>query len=135
TPPGGARQPVTYYANGDVAQTTDAAGLVTRYTYDGLGRILTKTVVSDTYPAGLTTSYSYDKLSRTVTQTSPPVTNRVTGAIHTARATMAYDADSHVTSEAVSDLTGGDAVRTVSSSYNGQGQVASTTDPTGAVAT
>src|SRR5205814_1946145 len=129
TSPGGARETVSYLANGDIVQTTDAAGLVTRYTYDGLGRIATQTAVSDTYPAGLTTSYTYDKQSRVATQTNPPVTNRVTGAIHTARTTMSYDADSNVTSRVVVDTTGGDASRTISTSYDTTGNVASTTDP------
>src|SRR5439155_6234443 len=92
TSPGGARQTMVYNHTGDVAQTTDAAGLVTKYTYDGLGRVLTKTVVSDTFPAGLATTSTYDKLNQLTSRTDPPVTDRVTGAVHTARTTTTYDA-------------------------------------------
>ena len=38
-------------------------------------------------PAGLTTRYAYDKDGQVVTENDPPVTNRVTGAIHTAQTT------------------------------------------------
>jgi YD repeat-containing protein len=85
TTPGGAVTTLGYYADGDLAQVTDPVGLVTTYTYDNLGRQLTKTVVSDTYPAGLTTSYAYDKNGQVVTETAPAVTDRVTGAVHTPR--------------------------------------------------
>ncbi|WP_212817022.1 RHS repeat domain-containing protein [Polymorphospora rubra] len=51
-------QSVVCYASGDVDEVTEPAGEVIRYTYDGLGRM--------------------------VTGTEPGVTNRVTGAVHTA---------------------------------------------------
>ena len=82
-----------YYADGDVAQVTDPDGQVTQYTYDGIGRVLTKTVVSDSYPDGLVTSYTYNQMGQVVTEIDPPVTDRVTGAVHTARITTSYDAD------------------------------------------
>uniref|UniRef100_UPI00056CC996 RHS repeat domain-containing protein n=1 Tax=Streptomyces cellulosae TaxID=1968 RepID=UPI00056CC996 len=55
--PGGAVNQVSYLKNGDVASTTDAIGLVTTYTYDGIGQVRTQKVVSDTYPNGLVTTY------------------------------------------------------------------------------
>ncbi len=135
TTPGGAKQTTTYYRSGDVAQTADPAGLVTGYTYDGLGRAATSTVVSDTYAAGLTSSYTYDGVGQVLTQTDPPVTNRVTGAVHTARTTTGYDDDGHLVSQTVADLTGGDAPRTTTDGYDNHGRLTSTTDPAGAVTT
>ncbi|WP_149259133.1 LamG-like jellyroll fold domain-containing protein [Actinomadura sp. K4S16] len=127
--PGGATNTIGYFHTGDVASVTDAAGKITSFTYDGLGRILTTTEVSDTYPDGLTASYTYNKLGQVLTQTDPPVTNRVTGAVHTRKTTSVYNANGDVTSTTVSDLTGGDASRTASTAYNTHGQVTSQTDP------
>jgi RHS repeat-associated protein len=126
--PGGAKQAVRYYANGDVAEVTDPAGKITRFFYDGLGRVLTETEISDTFPAGLTTSHSWDRLGREVTQTEPGVTNRVTGAVHTARTTIGYDADGNVLTETTADLTGGDASRTETHTFNSYGQEISATN-------
>jgi RHS repeat-associated protein len=131
TTPGGANESIGYYANGDVASVTDPAGEVTRYSYDAVGRVLTKTVISSSYPSGLTTSYSYDGQNRILTQTDPPVTDHVTGAVHTAQTANAYDADGNLTSVTVSDLTGGDAPRTTTYTYNSHDRMASSTDPDG----
>src|SRR5207248_7096344 len=93
TSPGNAARTNSYFHAGDIAATTDATGLTVKYGYDAVGRVTSKTIVSDSYPAGLTTSYGYDRLNRIVTVTDPPVTNRVTGAVHPARSTTAYDPD------------------------------------------
>ncbi|MFE4599870.1 LamG-like jellyroll fold domain-containing protein [Kitasatospora indigofera] len=131
TSPGGAANTVSYLHNGDVASTTDVSGLKTTYTYDGQGRVLTKTVISDSYPAGLTTSFTYDRMSQVVQETNPPITDRVTGAVHTSVASTVFDADGNVTSQTVTDTTGGDAPRTQSTTYNQYDQVASRTDANG----
>ncbi|ROO88264.1 RHS repeat-associated protein [Actinocorallia herbida] len=131
--PSGAVTLVSYFRSGDVASVTDAAGLVTRYTYDGLGRPLTKTTVSDTYPAGLTESYVYDAVGQVVQENDPAILNRVTGAIHTARTTTVFDVDGNVTSQTVADLTGGDASRATSATYNARGQMETSTDGLGKV--
>ena len=120
-----------YDSAGDVMQITNPLGLVTKYTYDNLGRELTQTQVSDTYPAGLTTSYTYDGQDRIVTETDPPVTDRVTGAVHTKVTSYTYDADSDVLTTTISDATGGDPSRTTTNTYNAHGQLASTTDALG----
>ena len=130
--PGGAVTTTQYYGDGDVAQVTDPDGLVTRYAYDGVGRLLSKTVISDSYPGGLATSYAYDADGNVVTETDPPVTDRVTGAVHTARTSTSYDADGDVTTQTVADLTGGDASRTTTSTYNAHDQLISSNDPGGA---
>ncbi|QLQ35328.1 LamG-like jellyroll fold domain-containing protein [Micromonospora robiginosa] len=128
TSPGGARQRITYFSNGDIARIVDAVGKVTEYTYDGLGRVLTKTEKTETFPAGLVTRFEYDGLGRVVTRTDPAVTNRVTGAVHTAVTTSTYDDDGNMLSETVSDATGGDASRTESATYNSRGQQETSTD-------
>ena len=133
TTPGNAVTVKKYYHNGDLAQTTDAAGLTTNYTYDNLGRVLASTAVSDSYPAGLTTIYTYDGLGRVLTQTDPAVTDRVTGTVHTARKTLTYNDDGAVLTQTLSDLTGGDAARVSSATYNANGQMATSTDAAGAV--
>ena len=103
TTPGGAVTTTLYYADGDVAQITDPDGQRTVYTYDGLGRKIAQTVYSDTYPSGLTTSYTYDANGDLATETDPAVTDRVTGAVHTAQTTTSYDPDGDVTSQTVAD--------------------------------
>jgi RHS repeat-associated protein len=129
--PGGATQKISYFHDGDVARTTNADGLVTRYTYDRLGRVLTETQISNSYPAGLTTSYSYDGQNRVSVETDPPVTNRVTHVVHTPRTTTTYDPDGDVLSQTVDDLSGGNPSRTVRYSYTRHDQVASHTDAVG----
>ncbi|MFF4599833.1 LamG-like jellyroll fold domain-containing protein [Amycolatopsis sp. NPDC001319] len=131
TSPGGATNTIAYAHNGDVASTTNADGLLTRFTYDPLGRVLTKTTVSDSYPAGLVTSYIYDGNDQVVSETDPPVTDRVTGAVHTAVTTSEYDPNGNVTSQTVSDATGGDSSRTTTSAFNDKDQLESTTDGKG----
>jgi RHS repeat-associated protein len=135
TTAGGAVQKVDYYANGDVARTTDPGGKVTTYAYDGLGRVISQTETTDSYPSELTTTYTYDKAGRALSQTEPAVTSRVTGAVHTPVTTTTYDVDGLVTSETVSDSTGGDAARRTSNTYNAHGLVDTTTDAAGKVTT
>jgi large repetitive protein len=131
--PGGATQVIAYDHLGDITSTKNADGLLTSYAYDQLGRVLTKTQVSDTYPNGLVTSYVYDWENRAVTETDARVTDQVTGAVHTAQTTTAYDPDGNVSSQTVADTTGGDASRTVSYVYTSNGQVKSETDAAGAL--
>ncbi|WP_430498449.1 LamG-like jellyroll fold domain-containing protein [Micromonospora trifolii] len=128
TTPGGQTQTITYYASGDVAEMVEPGGKVTRYTYDGLGRLLTESELTTSYPAGLTTRHEYDRLGREIAETEPGVTNRVTGAIHTARTTTVHDDDGNITEVTVSDLTGGDASRTERHTYNSYGQESTTTN-------
>ncbi|NUT32681.1 MAG: Teneurin-1, partial [Hamadaea sp.] len=135
TSPGGQVQTTTYFANGDVAQVTDPAGLVTKLGYDLLGRAVSKTEVSDGYPLGVVTRIAYDKLGRIVQQTDPATTNRVTGAVHTAVTTTTYNYDGQITQQTISDATGGDAARTLKNSYDGLGHIATATDATGKVTT
>lgn len=145
TTPAGALTRYAYFTSGDLARITDPVGLVTAFTYDGLGRQLT---VSETWteagtdpgtdPAvthAATAGYEYDRAGRVVVERSPAFTNRVTGAVHTPVTTTTFDVDGNVTEQTVADATGGDATRTVSSTYDGHARQASATDATGAVTT
>ncbi|MEV6212020.1 LamG-like jellyroll fold domain-containing protein [Kitasatospora sp. NPDC051914] len=135
TSPGGAVTAVSYYKNGDIASVTTPTGMVTRFEYDNLGQILKKTVVSDSFPAGLATTFTYNKAGQQETRTDPPTTNRVTGAVHTAKTTTTFDADGLTLSQTVSDLTGGDAPRVVSNTYNQYAQLETSTDAVGRMTT
>ncbi|MYV45689.1 laminin G, partial [Streptomyces sp. SID2888] len=128
TTPGGAKTSYRYYANGDVAEASSPSGLVTLYAYDGLGRKLTETQVSDTFPNGVTTSYGYDKASHVVTVTGTGVKNEITGTSHTAVITRDYDEDGNLLSETTKDTTGGDSERTATYHYDAHGQNDSATD-------
>lgn len=129
----GNQQTVVYYRSGDVAQVTDPAGKVTRFSYDGLGQVLSETEITDTFPSGLTTTYAYDKAGRVVSQSEPATTNRVTGAVHTGVTTTAYNVDGQVVSQTISDAAGGDAPRTESSTYNSLGQQDTVTNSAGKI--
>jgi YD repeat-containing protein len=71
TSPNGGATSYAYDSAGDVMQTTDPLGLATKYANDNLGRPLTETQISDSYPAGLTTSYTYDGQDQLLTETDP----------------------------------------------------------------
>jgi RHS repeat-associated protein len=131
TTPGGAVETLGYYSDGDVASVTDPAGEVTKYAYDNIGRVISKTVVSNSYPSGLTTRYTFNGGGQVLTETDPPATDHVTGATHTPQTANTYDADGNLTSVTVSDLTGGDASRTTSYTFNAHDEMASKTDALG----
>jgi RHS repeat-associated protein len=131
TTPDGGTATYAYDAAGDLMTATDPLGLVTRYTYDNLGRELSATQYSGTYPDGLTTSYTYDANGQVLTETSPPVTDRVTGAVHTEVTTNTYDPDGDVLTTTLSDSTGGDPSRTMTDTYNGYGELATVRDALG----
>ena len=128
-----AKTTYSYYSNGDLAQTVSPLGLKTSYTYDNLGRVLTKTAISDTYPNGLVTSYTWDGQGQPLTQTDPATTEAPTGkVVHTQQTSYTYDADGDTLTQVVADLTGGDTARTTSWQYNtGDDQVKQVTDPAG----
>ncbi|MFF5977028.1 LamG-like jellyroll fold domain-containing protein, partial [Streptomyces sp. NPDC012769] len=128
---GGATVSYAYFASGDLAKTTAPSGAVTTYTYDGIGRKLTETQISDANPAGVTTSYAYNAMSRLVAETGPGVKNEITGVTHTARISRTYDADGHLLTESTEDTTGGDATRTTTYRYNIHGLNDSVTDAAG----
>ena len=126
--PAGAVTETLYDAQGDVLKSINANNVTTSYTYDGIGRKISQTVVSDTEAGGLTTSYSYNANGQVTQETDPPVTDAVTDKVHTEQITTTYDADGDVLTQTTADTTGGDASRTVSYTYNSYDQKASSTD-------
>ncbi|MFD8915083.1 LamG-like jellyroll fold domain-containing protein [Streptomyces sp. NPDC059575] len=128
TSPAGAVNKVSYYTDGDVASTTDAIGLVTQYTYDGLGRVISQKVVSDTYPDGLLTTYKYDAAGQVIEEHDPQLTDRVTGAIHSAVTATVFDEDGNTLSQTVSDASGGDHARSQTWTYDAYDHVATEAD-------
>jgi YD repeat-containing protein len=61
----------------------------------------------------------------------PPVTDRVTGAVHTKVTSYTYDPDGHALTVTVSDATGGDPARTTTDAYDSHGNLASSKDALG----
>ena len=131
TTAGGAVQRVVYFRNGDVAEFTDPAGKVTRFGYDPLGRLTSRTEITDTFPSGLTTTIGYDRLDRPVTQTEPardqPGDRRRAHARHHHHVQRRRPA----LTQTLTDTTGGDAPRTATITYDAHGRQRSTTDPSG----
>lgn len=120
-----------YFANGDLAQTTEPSGLVTKYTYDVLGRQVTETEVSDTYPAGVTTTNAYDALSRPTVVTAPATTDAVTGERHQQETVTTYDVDGNPVKVEDRDKLGGDATRTTTTEYDDAGRPVRVVDAEG----
>ncbi|MFI6513831.1 polymorphic toxin-type HINT domain-containing protein [Streptosporangium sp. NPDC050855] len=122
-----------YNAAGDLAEQTSPSGVVLKFGYDAVGRVTSRTQVSQAHPAGVVSTFSYDGVGRLLTQTDPGVKNEVTNVTHTAKVTYAYTADGDLLSETLSDLTGGDATRTTSYTYDANGRLETVTGPEGAV--
>ena len=133
TAPGGGVTSYLYTSAGEVAQVTSPLSMITKYTYDPLGRQQSETQISDTYPNGLTTSYVYDTQDRLVTETGAGETDRVTGAVHTMATTHTYDADGNVLTTTISDMTGGDPSRVSTDTYDSSGNITSEKDALGNV--
>ncbi|MFJ5658071.1 LamG-like jellyroll fold domain-containing protein [Streptomyces microflavus] len=120
-----------YFTSGDLAQITEPSGLVTKFTYDALGRKLTETEVSDAVPAGATVTLAYDKLSRLVSTTEPAATNAVTLVRHQQRTVTAYDADGNTVRTEVSDVLGGDEPRSMTFEADDHGRPEKAVDAEG----
>jgi RHS repeat-associated protein len=122
-----------YDSAGDLTQQTDPSGLVTKYTYDLLGRQLTATTFpDDAPPAGLltTTTYNADSLPVTITH---PTSSEPDGTTRQPKDTLTYDADGNQTSVSAADLSAVDATRTVSVTLDNHDDVATSTDGAGKV--
>jgi RHS repeat-associated protein len=120
-----------YYANGDLGRVTQPSGLATISAYDVLGRRITETEISDSFPAGVSTSYTYDPLSRLATTTEPATTDSVTGARHQQRTTQSYDADGNLTQVNVQDVLGTDPARSTVWEYDEHNRPERITDAEG----
>ncbi|TCC36938.1 LamG-like jellyroll fold domain-containing protein [Kribbella sindirgiensis] len=120
-----------YDQYGELVQTTAPSGLVTKYTYDEVGRKKTETQVSDTYPSGVVTTYDYDKMSRVTAITGPVTTDAVTGEQHQQKAEIEYDADGNVVRTTSRDLKTSDEPRVTTLTYDDRNRLASTVDADG----
>ncbi|MFB7608614.1 LamG-like jellyroll fold domain-containing protein [Streptomyces gardneri] len=129
--PGGATVSYGYYANGDLARSTTPSGLVSTFTYDGIGRRLTETQVSSRHPEGATTTYIHDTMSKVIAENAPGVRNEITGVTHTARVARTFDADGYLLTESTEDTTGGDPKRTTTYHYDARGFNDRVTDAAG----
>jgi len=123
-----------YSGSGDRIRTVDQAGLTTVRTYDRLGRVTATTTSTATENFG-TTSFTYNAASLPATRTGPGVLNSVMGVTHTAVTTYGYDAMGRMTTQTVSDSTGGDAARTWTYGYDPAGRLISSRTPDGATTT
>ncbi|MFI7154751.1 RHS repeat-associated core domain-containing protein [Nonomuraea sp. NPDC050022] len=122
-----------YSAAGDLASETLPSGLVRKNTYDALGRMISTTEISKAYPEGVTTTTTYDGLGKLLSKTSPEVKNDVDGKTHTLKYSATYDADELLLTETNADLTGGDAARTTTYTYDAYGRQETVTDAEGGV--
>lgn len=120
-----------YYANGDLAEVTTPSGLVTRYTYDPLGRKISETEVSDSFANGVTTTYTYDTHSRPRVVTGPVTTDAVTGTRHQQQVVNEYDIDGNATAITIRDLLGGDPQRVTTTEYDEYNRPVRVVDPEG----
>jgi RHS repeat-associated protein len=128
--PGGGVVSIGYNTAGDIVETTDPAGKTTRYEYDALGRTIKETEVVGS-ATRVTATYKHDAQDRVVEETGAAVTNHVSGAMHTPHTRVEYDDDGLPKSEIVSDLTGGDAPRSVIYEYDEYGRRKTETDARG----
>ncbi|MEZ5378230.1 MAG: LamG-like jellyroll fold domain-containing protein [Acidimicrobiales bacterium] len=127
----------TYFYNskGDLVGMEDPAGLVTVYTHDSLGRVLTETITytDDGNTMTAATSFTYDNNSNLKTVTGPPVTNPVTNTAHRLRTTYTYDANNNQTGQLDEDIVGTDPDREWTRVFDVVDREYQTFDPEGEV--
>ncbi|MFD7450959.1 DUF6531 domain-containing protein [Kitasatospora sp. NPDC059827] len=122
-----------YDSHGDQSQTVTPGGQATNTFYDGLGRVVKRTVADPAHPDGVATDYAYETgTGRLTAETAAAVKNPVTGVVHQARTGYTYDADGNLATRTVADLTpaaqGGDAPRTTVYGYDAQDRLTTVTE-------
>ncbi|WP_143116382.1 LamG-like jellyroll fold domain-containing protein [Lentzea xinjiangensis] len=120
-----------YHDNGDLFEKVEPNGLRTQYAYDNLGRKTSEKEISDSYPQGLETKFVHDGLNHPVEVTDAGVKNAVDGKVHTKHTRTTFNADGQPEKVEISDLTGQDATRTISYTYDDRGRQDSVTDGEG----
>ena len=112
-----------YDAKGDLRVVTDRAGRRTEYTYDALGRKTAASEITTEFPSGLPTTFDYNAVGDVTEAVAPPVTDTVTGEHHQVRTVRTFNLKRQLTSEARSDVLGGDPSRTTEYGYDGAGRL------------
>src|SRR5258708_22091963 len=79
TDPMGHATTYAYDVRGNLRRQVDPSGLVTDLGYDELGRQVSRTETSDSFPGGLATTMAYDLAGRTATVTQPAGPQAVAG--------------------------------------------------------
>lgn len=133
TNPGSGVTKYDYTSAGDLARETDPEGLVTEYSYDGIGRKNAETTLVASVPGGSRTTFVYDGTGRVTTELQPESTNTVTGTAYQQRTVHIYNPDGTVASTTVSDAKGNAPARATSYGYDALGRQTSVTDPEGGV--
>ncbi|TMR97992.1 LamG-like jellyroll fold domain-containing protein [Nonomuraea basaltis] len=123
-----------YTAAGDLAEQTDPEALVTKLDYDPIGRLIASTRISQAFPNGAKTTFTYDGRGRPLTSTVPGVKNEISNVTHTAQTRITYDPDGSPLTQTIADLTGGEAERATTYTYDDHGRQNSVTDAEGGVA-
>ncbi len=95
----------SYNSKGDLTRVIDVVGKTSDFTYDELGRELTRTDTGTGIPAGTVFTKTWDKLSRISTDTEPSVTNVVTSATRQLRVTTTYDPNGNVSQRSTGPVT------------------------------
>jgi RHS repeat-associated protein len=111
-----------YDRGGDLRRAVNAAGLITEYTYDSIGRRATERTSSDNGATWIpTVTNTYDPAGRLIHTDGPPTTNVVTGEVHRLRTTNTWDGAGFLLSVTQSDIGGSanpDPPRTTSYHYD-----------------
>ncbi|MBG0825910.1 DNRLRE domain-containing protein [Planomonospora sp. ID91781] len=131
TDPRGAVTSYAYTAAGDVAQVTTPSGLRTTFTTDAIGRVVSRTEVSDSVPAGATTTYGYDDWSNLTSVTYPAAVNAVTGATTQKRVDNSFDVDGNLLRWQTADIASGGETRTIGYDYDDHNLLERATDSLG----
>ncbi|HKT03689.1 MAG TPA: polymorphic toxin-type HINT domain-containing protein [Rugosimonospora sp.] len=138
---------------GELVKTrTDAAGLVTTYSYtpagdlaavvlpnqerteyqyDELGRKIKETTYSDTYPTGVVRTFGYDSQSRLTTTVDPATADPISGLGHQRQTTITYAADGNPVTTETRDLLTSDPARDTQTLYDDFGNPVDVVDAEG----
>lgn len=110
-----------YESDGDLARTEDGKGLTTSYTYDAMGREVSRTESGSGVPssAWITT---YDAAGRVSTVLEPAVTNPVDSVARQKLTTNTYDDNGLLKTVTESDAKNAATTRTTTYGYDGVGR-------------
>lgn len=124
----------TYTSQGQLCVEASPVGGRLSYTYDQLGRLLSKSESIVSSEPTLVEAYRYGRNGLLQQITTPSIVDAVTGQDRQLVTTMAYDNDYNLTSRTQTDLHSAESL-TTSYTYDQYDQLVSTTEPDGAVTT